>query len=46
MSSSIISLFSTNLVVVLDLTLLEKRDLTIYQNFLLSDIEFTSRFTK
>ena len=46
MSSSILSLFSTNLIVVLDLTLLEKRDLTIYQNFLLSDIEITSRFTK
>ena len=45
-SSSIISLFSTNLIVVLALTLFEKRGLTICQNFLLSNTEFTSRFPK
>ena len=45
-SSSVFSLFSTNLIVVLALTLFEKRGLTICQNFLLSDIKFTSRFVK
>ena len=46
MSSSTILLFSTNLIVVLALTLREKRIVTIWQNFLLSDVEFTSRFAK
>ena len=41
-----ISLFSTNLIVVLALTLFEKRILTICHNFLLSDTEFTSIFAK
>ena len=41
---SIISWFSINLIVVLVLTLFEKRGLTFYQNFLLSKREFTSRF--
>ena len=43
-SSSIILLLSINLIVILALTLFEKRCLTICQNFLLSYIKFISRF--
>ena len=46
MSSSNISLFSTNLIDVLALTLFEKIVITICQNVLICDIEFTSRFVK
>ena len=42
-SLSIVSSFSINLIVVLALTLFEKRGLTFCQNFLLSKTEFTSR---
>ena len=45
-SLSIISPFSINLIVVLALTLFEKRDLTFCQNFLLSKTEFSSRYSK
>ena len=45
-SSSIVSSFSTNLIVVLDLILFEKRGLTICQNFVLSVIEFISKFAR
>ena len=43
---SIVSSFSINLIVVLAVTLFEKRSLTFCQNFLLSKTEFTSRFVK
>ena len=45
-SLSMVSTFSINLIVVLALTLIEKRGLTFCQNFLLSKTEFTSRFAK
>ena len=45
-SLSFISSFSTNLIVVLALTLFEKSGLTFYQIFLLSKTEFTSRFSR
>ena len=45
-SLSIVPSFSTNVIVVLALTLFEKRCLTFCQNFLLSKIELTSRFAK